>query len=605
LKKNRATLKDYFKKGAIPTDAQFADLIDSMLNQEEDNINKLPNAPLSITATGTDESLVNFYRLEQNDPTLSWQFKQKPDGKTGLTISDAAAARLFIQSGTGSVGIGTTTPGAKLQVFGNQERVSLRVGSGDVSGNDFTMDVAMGQGMANLVAGAKIKPDGSGYTFLGTRGASRISLHDGIIHFHTSDITSGTPNADAVGLNSGSAKMTVTNTGRVGIGTPAPAAQLDVSKAAAGQLGGTLRISNPGGGGGSQSALEFTTFDVGANPPGARILATDNSSYSADIDFQTKNSGAAANPLTTRLKITANGNIGLGAGAAVPRTRLDTGTGVLSGAANDYVKAQFTMSGGGTVYWGGFGKRLKWSNRFIAISMEQSVSFSSGHVNIYQPNSDIPAGQVYDGLARSATADGIVLNHWEALYAVHTVGGNESAVTYQIVRYTNTINAPSNWLLVALVNGDDNSIRLGTGVILSANSSSSQSSPFPRGGIIMWSGDSGNLPGGWALCDGGNSTPDLRNRFIVGAGASYGVGATGGADTVTLTGGQMPSHNHNNGEYGVLLHRDGAGRWTSKDTDTTVGEPDLIHNADIQPAGGNQAHENRPPYYALAYIMKL
>ena len=67
---------------------------------------------------------------------------------------------------------------------------------------------------------------------------------------------------------------------------------------------------------------------------------------------------------------------------------------------------------------------------------------------------------------------------------------------------------------------------------------------FPAGGIIMWSGAQANIPSGWVLCDGNNSTPDLRNRFIVGAGSTYSVGDTGGATTVTLTEAQMPSHSH-------------------------------------------------------------
>jgi hypothetical protein len=57
----------------------------------------------------------------------------------------------------------------------------------------------------------------------------------------------------------------------------------------------------------------------------------------------------------------------------------------------------------------------------------------------------------------------------------------------------------------------------------------------PKGGIILWSGSEGTIPSGWALCNGGNGTPDLRNRFVVGAGTGsvYAVGATGGATNHT------------------------------------------------------------------------
>jgi len=65
---------------------------------------------------------------------------------------------------------------------------------------------------------------------------------------------------------------------------------------------------------------------------------------------------------------------------------------------------------------------------------------------------------------------------------------------------------------------------------------------LPVGMITMWSGT--EVPNGWALCDGTNGTPDLRGRFVVGAGGSYSVGATGGANSVTLTTNQIPAHNH-------------------------------------------------------------
>lgn len=228
MKRNRSTLKDYFKKGAIPTEANFADLIDSMLNQDEDNISKLPNDPLRIVATGTEEGLINFYHVEQGNETLTWQIKQNPGGKPGLSIGDENASRLFIESGTGNIGIGITQPDAKLQVQGGQDRVSVHVGQGD--GNDFTMDVAGGQGLVSLVAGAKIKPDGSGYTFMGTRGASKFTLHDGSIYFHTSDATSGTAEADAIGISGlNNAKMILNQNGNVGIGTTSPGAKLDIN----------------------------------------------------------------------------------------------------------------------------------------------------------------------------------------------------------------------------------------------------------------------------------------------------------------------------------------------------------------------------------------
>ena len=66
----------------------------------------------------------------------------------------------------------------------------------------------------------------------------------------------------------------------------------------------------------------------------------------------------------------------------------------------------------------------------------------------------------------------------------------------------------------------------------------------PRGVILMWYGTTSNIPSGWAICDGNQNTPDLRDRFIVGAGNSYTSQQTGGATQVTLQISELPSHSH-------------------------------------------------------------
>ena len=134
----------------------------------------------------------------------------------------------------------------------------------------------------------------------------------------------------------------------------------------------------------------------------------------------------------------------------------------------------------------------------------------------------------------------------------------------------------------------------------------------PTGAIIMWSGAIANIPVGWALCNGQNGTPDLRARFIVGAGEGiimddslgyqYEVGNTGGHNKVVLTEDQMPRHNHTffsqNDDYNASGSKT---RGLAGDTDTTW----VTHHDLIGYAGNNKAHENRPLYYALAFIMKV
>lgn len=131
----------------------------------------------------------------------------------------------------------------------------------------------------------------------------------------------------------------------------------------------------------------------------------------------------------------------------------------------------------------------------------------------------------------------------------------------------------------------------------------------PVGMITMWSGSTSNIPTGWALCDGQNGTPNLLNRFIVGAGDTYTVGATGGSDTVTLTVDEMPTHNHDFYSYsgsGSGIARDYLQASGGGIVEQVSGQITRSTSTNmIADKGSSNAHENRPPYYALCYIMKI
>lgn len=128
---------------------------------------------------------------------------------------------------------------------------------------------------------------------------------------------------------------------------------------------------------------------------------------------------------------------------------------------------------------------------------------------------------------------------------------------------------------------------------------------FMAGMIVMWN-NSATIPTGWAICNGQNGTPNLSDRFIVSTGSNYSYGDTGGNQTVTLTLAQIPSHTHANGNYKYMLQRTGNNTAASTDNKSgTITEPDIVNSGEILSAGGGEAHENRPPYYALIFIMKL
>ena len=112
----------------------------------------------------------------------------------------------------------------------------------------------------------------------------------------------------------------------------------------------------------------------------------------------------------------------------------------------------------------------------------------------------------------------------------------------------------------------------------------------------------------WTICNGSNSTPDLRGRFIMsetygqvnvaGEGqVDYNIGNTGGLQNVTLTIMEMPTHSH---EY--RYHNNSAGVSTQGNSER---QTEGLSETDTLQAGGGQAHENRPPYYVLAYIMRI
>jgi len=125
----------------------------------------------------------------------------------------------------------------------------------------------------------------------------------------------------------------------------------------------------------------------------------------------------------------------------------------------------------------------------------------------------------------------------------------------------------------------------------------------PVGCILLWSGAKNNIPNGWALCDGNNGTPDLRDRFVVGAGGNYNVGDTGGEASHKLTESEMPSHRHSFSFKGADLK----GSWDNDNYffDRSEHYPNNSNTGYTDYTGGNQPHENRPPFYALCYIMRV
>lgn len=138
--------------------------------------------------------------------------------------------------------------------------------------------------------------------------------------------------------------------------------------------------------------------------------------------------------------------------------------------------------------------------------------------------------------------------------------------------------------------------------------------PVPVGGIVIWSGASNAIPQGWALCDGstanGQVTPNLVNRFVVGATDSYSVGASGGsADAVVVSHTHTatvtdPGHTHsftqeNTRGTGASGAQNGESSFSTVNTNSSTTGISVSNST----TGESGTNKNLPPYYALCYIM--
>jgi len=151
-------------------------------------------------------------------------------------------------------------------------------------------------------------------------------------------------------------------------------------------------------------------------------------------------------------------------------------------------------------------------------------------------------------------------------------------------------------------------------VLLSAGGANTPTwgNAFVAGMIMLWSGSSATIPSGWLLCDGSSSTPDLRNRFVVGATSTYAVGATGGsADAIVVSHTHTindSGHTHNFSDrgddgqgtglgVGVVGYNGSIGSGSGNMSSATTG-------ITLNSTGSSGTNANLPPYYALCYIMK-
>jgi microcystin-dependent protein len=509
---------------------------------------------------------------------------------------------------SGNVGIGTKTPGAKLHVAGALKATESTDLGGQVNiltlSNPIRFSSTWTGFPDSITNGSEICNDTTSHKTLmiiGNRSAGNprsVSIWD-VLN------VKGNLNVD----------------GNVGIGTGSPTAKLQV-------IGGssidTLTVTS-------------TTGNNGLTVSGATSLNTLTATGATRLAALTASGATSLAALATSGNIamstdafyldSASKNIGIG--TTSPNAKLQVAGSIyargISGPINDYTKAHYTLSGGGTIRWTK-GGQFRWSNRFICICMGRTSIVPAGHINIRYP---INASQltVWDGSTDRLTSDGIQLRAWEALYAIHNMDLDENQVTYRVIRYEclPTFEVPINWILVAVMNDDDKSLKLGTGITIAPGASVTHGCPLPCGTIMMWSGQAADIPTGWAVCDGTNGTPDLRGRFILGSGQGAGltsriINNSGGRETITLTTTEMPSHSHtitdpghshtwtasrqlqgiDDSNYSSELSKGDKSTADTMSKTTTSATTGLS----LGNTGSGGAFDIMPPFFVLIYIMK-
>ena len=150
-----------------------------------------------------------------------------------------------------------------------------------------------------------------------------------------------------------------------------------------------------------------------------------------------------------------------------------------------------------------------------------------------------------------------------------------------------------------------------TGQVLTSNGAGAlptMQQGFVSGMIMLWSGSSASIPTGWVLCNGSSSTPDLRDRFVVGAGSTYAVGATGGsANAITVSHTHTitdPGHLHTETSVAYGGQSAGAGGYNIYNSPTAPNTGTSTTGLTVNTSGSSGTNANLPPYYALCYIMK-
>ena len=223
---------------------------------------------------------------------------------------------------------------------------------------------------------------------------------------------------------------------------------------------------------------------------------------------------------------------------------------------------------------------------------------AGGKIYTYQAGSSTPLATYTDNTGATANANPIVLG----------TDGRPSSEIWLTYGY--------NYKFV-LKDANDNTIQTYDNLYGIIGTQPATGATIPAGLIAMWSGSIGSIPSGWYLCDGSNGTPNLTDRFIIGAGSTYAVNGTGGVSSVTLTTNNLPAHTHtatvtdpghthssNAQQQNSSNQLAGGGGFTTASATATINTATTGISVTNASTGSGTSFSILNPYYALAFIQK-
>ena len=444
-------------------------------------------------------------------------------------FSNSGTTEFMTIATTGNVGIGSTSPAAKLDIVGTNTTIALSFGI-TVPNNPLFINTYGGYagiGMDQTTAGIRLVGDYSG----GTNPLVDIGYY-----------SSGTV-AHANWVN----RLRVLNNGNIGIGTTSPITKLQVRDGAitAGTTtstsGTTMLVGQYTDGYltvlGTEQSSGGPMLGYGVTPSttsaGAFLSSTGINVYrSAYVQdgathrwytggVQTVVFGSAVS-VSEKMRINLDGNLGIGTTSPAYKLEVIGDARISGGIINPSLSAQWTLSGGGTVTYNG--SAILWSNRVIAIPVEKDELSTTGYIDINCPTSGtITYYNSGNGISTvTCAASGIPIGIWEALYYEITPGQTQAfdQTRFRLVNYQNSTWRPSsNWLLICTVNGDASSLKWTPGQVI-----------IPTNGSF----DSSNSTNNWQIAGTTNYVPKFTSANKIGNSVLYDNGANIGIGTTTI-----------------------------------------------------------------------